>query len=37
MRERLLLHAATDLVEATIRDANHMKRIRDPDRVIQVW
>ena len=36
MPERLVLHPASHLVEATVRDAHHMKRVRDTGRVIEM-
>jgi hypothetical protein len=36
MPERLVLHSATNLVETTVPDAHHVKRIRDASRVIQM-
>ena len=36
MTERLVLHPTTHLVEATVPDAHHMKRIRDTGRVVEM-
>ena len=37
MTERLVLHPPSDLVEATVPDTHHMKRVCDSGRVIEMW
>lgn len=35
MTERLVLHAAADLVEAPVRDLHNVEGVSDPDRVVE--
>ena len=36
MAERLVLHAASNLVDAAVRDAHHVERISDAGRVVEM-